>query len=189
MRRLLPCLALLAACDPFTEVSDGGVDVQATDGAAQDHPGGEALADAAPAADLGGKRLAGECCAKEGDCVSGLCTQQGSGPFYCNKVCNTSPDDCPVGFGCDGQTRRCMPPPIGDYACGAHVVQAGPQPLGGCCGKQTDCTSGHCINVGAGEYFCSQSCTSQPTDTCPVGYACSTADLCATQGASSCTYF
>ena len=189
MRSALLCLALLAACDPFTEVSDGSVDARAPDGPGLDRAGGEARVDLAPKADLGGKRLAGECCSKAEDCVSNLCTQQGGGPAYCNKVCATDPDDCPVGFGCDGQSRRCMPPPIGDYACGAHVVQALPQPLGGCCGKLSDCASGHCINVGTGEYFCTQSCTSQPTDTCPTGYACSTADLCATPGASTCTYF
>lgn len=189
MRFALPCLALLAACGPFTEVADGSVDTWGPDGPARD-----GALDKTPTADhagpdLGGKRLAGECCSKAEDCVSDLCTQQGSGPAYCNKACTVDPDDCPVGFGCDGQSRRCMPPPIGDYACGAHVVQAGPQPLGGCCGKTSDCTSGHCINVGTGDYFCTQGCTSTPADTCPAGYACSTADLCATPSASSCTYF
>ena len=169
----------LNACSGFAEVVDGAVN----DGAVNDGAGGDsAVSDGAPPfdargdgpggdgpgdggdPDLGGKLGAGACCGKKEDCASELCLYLGAGPAYCSATCTTSPDGCPVGYGCIG--GRCMPPSE-LYQCGAHVAQAKPQGLGGCCGKSGDCLSGLCRALGSGPYFCSQACTTSP-DTCPV---------------------
>jgi len=187
-------IVLGPGCDGFREVNDGGPPSDSTSEQPQHDgvQGHDAEADLPSlnldGLDLGGKLPAGSCCAKPGDCVSNLCTQAG-GPPYCNKVCDPSLDDCPVGFGCDPQMKQCVPPPAGSHQCGPHVVQATNQPTGGCCGKDGDCLSGRCINVGVGDYFCTQPCTRSP-DNCPVGLVCSSSGeaLCATPTDSTCSY-
>jgi hypothetical protein len=126
----------------------------------------------------------GACCGKKEDCASTQCLYLGSGPPFCSASCTAAPDSCPVGYGCVG--GRCMPPSE-HYQCGAHVAQAKPQGLGGCCGKAADCTSGLCRALGSGPYFCSQTCTTSP-DTCPVKYVCGSNKECAPSGAYICGY-
>jgi hypothetical protein len=180
----------LSACSGFAEVVDGAINDGAppsdarSDGPAGDGPGdGQAPGDG-EAPDLGGKLGVGACCGKKEDCASALCLYLGGGPAYCSATCTASADSCPVGYGCIG--GRCMP--LSEhYECGAHVAQAKPQGLGGCCGKATDCTSGLCRAVGSGAYFCSQSCTTSP-DTCPVKYSCGSNKECGPSGAYSCSY-
>jgi hypothetical protein len=184
-------LPLLVSCSSFSEVEDAGSfsDGKAHDGKTHDDKAHDGKAhDGEPSnPDLGGKRAAGDCCAKDGDCASGKCYALGSGPSFCTKTCTTQPDDCPVGFGCDAKMKLCVPP-VASYNCGPRASTAGPQPIGGCCGKKQDCVSGECLIVGAdGQYFCSQTCTRSPDD-CPPGFVCSTASLCATPGTSTCSF-
>ena len=205
----LGILLLLTACEGFTEVTDsrpadaggdglpadaGGDGPPQEGGPTDDGPPTDSKPtddgppkDSKPSPDLGGKRPAGDCCAKNGDCLSDLCSQLGTGPTYCNKVCTIAPDDCPVGFHCDPSSNHCMPPSSGGYQCGSHVVNASVQPMGGCCGKLQDCQSGKCISVGVGAFFCTQTCSTQPDD-CPVGYVCSASNICGTPDVSTCQY-
>jgi len=181
MRYGLLLALLLAACDGLREVTDTSI---------ADAGQHELSVDAhTNSPDAQGPLAAGGCCAKPADCSSGQCDQVGTGPPYCSKTCTVSSDDCPVGFGCDPGLLRCVPPPAGPYQCGPHVVAAKPQPLGGCCGKISDCVGGSCINVGDGAYFCSQSCTRSP-DNCPTGFACSSlgTPLCVSLSTSTCAY-
>ena len=182
---------LLARCSTFSEVSDSstprGDGVRSDLEADGTRPSVGSVGEPSPAPDLGGKRAAGDCCAKDGDCASGKCYVLGNGPSFCTRTCATGTDDCPVGFGCDASTKLCVPP-VASYNCGPEASTAGPQPLGGCCGKKEDCLSGECLVVGSdGQYFCSRTCTRSPDD-CPPGYVCSTAGLCATPGTSTCSF-
>jgi hypothetical protein len=197
--RLLVCVLLLVACggcsdcSGFEEVGDAGSPLDATpdggeagdatpvDGGAVDGGGG----DPEGGADSGGKLAAGRCCGKKDDCASGLCMYLGQGPSYCSKTCTASADDCPVGFFC-GKGGTCVPP-NDKYSCGPDVAGAKAQGFGGCCGKKEDCTSGHCMSLGGGSYYCSMTCTRSP-DSCPVKYLCSLSLKCVPSGTSSCSY-
>lgn len=182
----LPLSITVCGCGGFAEVpidasvEDGGIDVDV--GNSADGPPGQDL----EAQDLGGKLPFGGCCGKKEDCASGLCLYLGSGPTYCSQTCASAPDSCPVGFSCS-LASYCVPP-TEHYVCGPQVTGAKPQGFGGCCGKEEDCTSGKCMSIGMGAYFCSQPCTKSP-DNCPVTYFCSDTLSCLPSSMqSTCTF-
>jgi len=72
--------------------------------------------DAKDGADSDAGLAFGRCCAKPKDCASLRCVAIGDGPYFCSRGCEVYPDDCPVGFRCEGQVNACIPP-SGDSSC------------------------------------------------------------------------
>jgi len=59
----------------------------------------------------------GRCCAKPADCASGRCEGSVGNPYFCTRSCQTSPDDCPVGYRCEAYVDACVPATPNDYEC------------------------------------------------------------------------
>ncbi len=110
----------------------------------------------------GPRAMLGESCEDGDDCQSGRCVATPEGNV-CSETCDwLSPDSCPAGFYCDGQTGgRC-----GDGFCvpgGAGALAAGSG-----CSSNTDCASLFCLDG-----VCGVPCDpGGQTDACSDGATC-----------------
>ncbi len=169
MRRLLPILFVVSACDDG-DPGQSVVDLGTTDGGFVHDAGPDrAVADVAPPADAmvapdavaepDAAPTGAFCqpCGFLGCYTDGLCVVDPQGRDYCTAPCATD-DDCPSGAACRlrAGVRRCVPP--GDRCDGW---------MGRECAGADDCNGRASTCAGAG--YCTFDC--ERAADCPVGFA------------------